>query len=120
MRLLSSRIHGILDYLVSAFVIASPWVLGYTRGGAETYFPIAVGFFGIIYSLLTRYEFGLYPVISFRVHLYLDLLSGFLLAVSPWMLSFDAEVYVPHVIMGGIEILAMLLTDPSSAVKSRT
>jgi hypothetical protein len=36
MKIIPTRVHGMLDYLVGALLIVVPWVLGFTRGGAET------------------------------------------------------------------------------------
>ena len=36
MRVLPTRIHGIVDWLLGALLIALPWLLGSPRGGPET------------------------------------------------------------------------------------
>ena len=40
MRFVPTRIHGIADWLLGALLIALPWLLGFARGGAETYLPV--------------------------------------------------------------------------------
>jgi phosphoglycolate phosphatase-like HAD superfamily hydrolase len=48
----------------------------------------------------------------------LDIVVGLLLAVSPWLLRFSHEVWLPHLLFGVFEILLALLTrqDPRSKV----
>ena len=110
MRFIPTRIHGVLDYLVGALLIAAPYLFGFATGGAKQWLPMILGLGAIGYSLLTRYELGLVPVISMPGHLWLDALSGALLAVSPWLFGFSGEVYAPHVLVGLFEIGAALMT----------
>jgi hypothetical protein len=114
MKVINTRVHGILDYLVSLILIASPWVLGFSRGGAETWVPVALGVAAILYSLITSYELGVARMLSMRTHLGLDIASGIVLALSPWIFHFSDLVYMPHLIFGILEIGVALMTDPST------
>lgn len=111
MRFIPTRIHGMLDYLVGIILIVSPWVLGFSEGGAETWVPVILGASAVIYSILTRYELGLFRVIPMPTHLVLDGLSGVVLATSPWLFGFADHVWVPHVVLGLFEIAAALCTE---------
>lgn len=108
---LPTRIHGILDYLMGALLIASPWVLGFHAGGAETWVPVVLGAGVIVYSLFTDYELGAVRRLPMTTHLWLDALGGVLLAVSPWVLGFDERVWIPHVVFGVLEVAAAAVTD---------
>jgi len=61
--------------------------------------------------LLTNYELGVTKGISMRTHLTLDLMSGILLAASPWIFGFSEYVYLPHLVLGILEIGASLVTS---------
>src|SRR5215213_2483256 len=100
MRFISTQVHGVLDYLVGVLLIAVPWILGFDGTGAAQWVPVILGVAAIIYSLLTRYELGMARVIPMSVHLWLDALSGLLLAASPWLFGFSDIVWVPHVVVG--------------------
>ena len=104
MKFIDRKTHGYLDYIVGLLLIASPWLLGFDRGGAETWVPVILGAGVIMYSLLTDYELGAARKIPFGTHLTLDILGGIFLAVSPWLFNFDEHVYLPHLIMGIMEI----------------
>ncbi len=100
MHFLSTRAHGILDYLVAAILIVAPWLMGFVAGGAETWIPVAVGLGIIGYSLCTDYEFGVRRRIQMPVHLWIDAAVGLFLMISPWLFSFDDEVWIPHLVVG--------------------
>lgn len=111
MRILSTKAHGILDYLVGVILIAAPWILGFARNGAETWVPVILGAGAIMYSLLTNYEMGVTKTISMRTHLALDIASGIFLAAAPWIFNFNDFVYLPHLILGLGEILVASITE---------
>ena len=108
---LPTRIHGLLDYLIGALLVALPWLAGFARGGAETWVPVAFGAGSLAYSAVTDYELALARRISMPTHLMLDGLGGALLAVSPWLFGFDQTVWLPHVLAGVVAIVTATLTD---------
>lgn len=110
MRFIPTRIHGMLDYLMGILLIASPWLFGFAAGGAETWVPVILGAGVILYSLFTDYELGAVRSLSMSTHLWLDVLGGAFLAVSPWLFDFDEYVYLPHLVLGILEIGAGLMT----------
>lgn len=72
--MISTRIHGVLDYLSAAALIAGPPLLGWRSGLSR---PLAAAGLGTAaYSLTTRYEWGVAGVFSMREHLALDALQG--------------------------------------------
>lgn len=112
MRFLPTRIHGALDYLMGLLLIASPWLFGFADvGGAAVWLPVILGLGALAYSLFTDYELGLVRTIPMPTHLMLDLGSGVLLAVSPWLFGFAEAVWVPHLVLGLIEVGAALMTE---------
>lgn len=99
-----------LDYVMGLLLIASPWIFDFARDGAETWIPVILGVSTILYSLFTNYELGISGKISMKTHLAIDLVSGIFLAVSPWLFGFNDYVYLPHVILGLTEVMAVLLS----------
>ncbi len=120
MRFIPTRLHGVLDYLVGALLIAAPWLLNFDRGGAETWVPVVLGVGALLYSLFTDYELGLVCRLSMGTHLGLDAASGLLLAVSPWLFGFSEFVFWPHLILGLFEVLAALTTRTRPSDLART
>jgi hypothetical protein len=120
MRFIPTRIHGIMDYLMGALLIAAPWLFDFADGGAETWIPVILGAGAILYSLMTDYELGASRTISMRTHLTLDLMSGILLAASPWIFGFSDYVYLPHLVLGILEIGASLFTKREPTHEKRS
>ena len=110
MKIIPTRIHGMLDYIVGLLLIFAPRIFGFQNGGPEDRIPVTLGVLTLIYSLLTRYEMGLFKLIPFRVHLTIDFLSGVFLAVSPWAFGFSDRVWAPHLIVGLFEIAASMMS----------
>jgi hypothetical protein len=50
MKAISTKVHGVLDYLVGIILIAAPWLLNFYRGGAESWVPILLGIGTVMYS----------------------------------------------------------------------
>ncbi|HEX7119359.1 MAG TPA: SPW repeat protein [Longimicrobiales bacterium] len=120
MRFIPTRIHGILDYLMGALLIALPWLLGFAAGGAATWVPVVLGAALIVYSLLTDYELGVVKVIGMTAHLWLDAIGGLFLGLAPWIFGFEelgppAEAFW---LLGFIEIAAALLTRTAPSYRA--
>ena len=107
---MNTRTHGILDYLVGALLIVAPWLLGFRDNDAATWSAVIVGALTITYSLFTDYELSLSRIIPMGTHLALDYAGGIFLAVSPWLLGFAEYVYLPHLIVGLLEIGVAAMT----------
>jgi hypothetical protein len=116
MRFIPTKVHGVMDYLMGILLIASPWLFDFNRGGMETWIPVILGVGALVYSVMTDYELGLTRTLTMPTHLTLDLISGILLAASPWIFGFADYVYLPHLVLGIVEIGASLMTkrEPSN------
>ena len=110
MKIISTKTHGIVDYMMGLLLIASPWIFNFATGGAEQWIPIILGASALVYSMMTNYELGVFKAISMKTHLNIDLMSGILLAASPWIFGFSDKVTTPHLILGLLEIGAALMT----------
>lgn len=113
MRVISTRAHGMIDYLSGGMLLSAPSLLGLTEVPASARVFRLAGGGAALYSLLTDYELGAVRVLPMPVHLAMDAASGALLASSPWLLGFAKEGprhWVPHVLAGATEILAASTT----------
>ena len=117
--MISTKTHGVLDYLVGILLIAAPFILGFAGNNTATMVPVILGAMTIVYSLITRYELSLINIIPFKVHLGIDFLSGLLLAASPWLFGFHEEVYLPHLVVGIIEIIVVALSKKPTDLNRR-
>lgn len=116
--MIPSKVHAVLDYLMGMILIAAPWLLGFADNTAATILPVVLGASTLVYSLFTDYEYSIVRMIPFKAHLTLDFASGVLLLVSPWLFGFSDRMYLPHVILGAIEIGAVLMTKPKPVTEA--
>jgi len=110
MRFLSTKVHGLLDYLGGITIVLSPFLFWTTAMEADLWVPVIMGAALILVSVWTDYEWGAFKSISMRSHLAIDTIAGVLLAASPWLFGFADVVYWPFVIFGLFEIGSALIT----------
>ena len=119
MRFVSTRVHGVLDWIMAPLLIALPWLAGFAHGGAETWLPVLLGVVGLVVTFFTDHELGVVRKIPMVGHLWVDGLGGLLLAASPWLFGFSEQVWLPHVALGLTEFVAALVTKTTPAGAAR-
>jgi hypothetical protein len=112
MKFISRKLHATLDYLSALILIAAPFIFGFD--GTAKWVAILVGVMIVVMSMLTDYEGGMVRTIPMSVHLTADVVAGLFLAASPWLFNFSEQVYLPHLIMGVLEVGAGLFTVSKS------
>jgi hypothetical protein len=123
-RMIPTKIHAGMDYMVGLLLIVSPWLFGFAgESTAATWIAVLAGVAMLGLSAITDYEGGLLArLIPMRTHLMADAGLGLLLAVSPWLFGFADEgtnAWLPFVVIGLGEIAAAATTDPEPAIRSR-
>jgi len=114
MKIISRKVHAMLDYIVGILLIAAPWIFGFSDVQAAKWVAIIVGLMVLVMSMITDYEGGGKKMLSMGGHLTMDVIAGIFLAASPWLFGFSDEVYLPHLIVGILEIGAGLMTERAS------
>jgi hypothetical protein len=110
MKFISPKNHGIIDYLVVLFLLASPSYFGFT--GVLATFTYALGGVHLALSIFTKYTLGLIKVIPFPVHGTIEFIAGIILIVLAYTLfkdNTDGKLY--YVIFGTVVLLTWLVTD---------
>ena len=119
MRFLPTRVHGIVDWLLGALLVALPWLLRLDRGAPEAWIPVGLGAAGLLVTFFTDHEFGVVRRIAMPAHLAVDAAAGALLAVSPWLFGFADRVWLPHLLLGLTEFAAAFVTHTAPADRVR-
>ncbi len=124
MKFLPTKIHGILDYIVGIALILAPMIFGFSDvGGVAVALPQILGIGLIVYSIFTNYEWGLVKVLPMSYHLVVDFVAALLLAVSPWLFGFsdeDANAWLPHVVVGIVVILVVLVSQSKPGTEAKS
>jgi hypothetical protein len=76
LRLIPTRVHGVIDYLTSGTLLGAPELLRLKDVPSAALSLRLSGAKAAAYSLLTDYELGLVRVLPMPVHLALDAASG--------------------------------------------
>jgi len=121
-KFIPTKVHGALDYIVAIALIFAPWLFGFSQvGGAAVIIPMVLGAGLILYSLFTKYEWGLIKVVSMPYHLIIDVVASLLLIASPFLFGFYNmdmwNVWVPHVAVGVAVILVVIFSQTQPAVE---
>ena len=109
---ISTKTHGVLDYLTAGTFFALPRLLGWSRSLTNAMTAIAATKLG--YALLTRHELGAVKLIPMKAHLALDGAVGASLCALPFVLDeddVDAGAPAALVSLGLFDIAAAPLTQ---------
>ena len=112
-RVIPTRVRGLLDYVAGGVNLAFPRVLGLHDAPWAATVPRIDGVAGVAYSLITDYELGLLRALPVPAHLAFDAAKGFLMALSPWLFGFarnGTRYWLPHVLMGTADVVAAVTT----------
>lgn len=108
-KLIPTRIHGVLDYLTGLALIAIPLLFNWPQPEATIFMVLGAG--ALVYSLITRYELGVFKLLPMPAHLVLDLLSGLFLVAAPFLGLARGDLQGWFWGFGLFEIAAALLTS---------
>src|SRR5436309_7130188 len=119
MALISTKLHGVLDYAGGAGSLAAPKLLRDRRAGILL---AATGAGTLATSSLTDYEVGVVRKLPMRVHLLADAGTGALLLAGAYLLrrgKSKALDWAPLVVVGITEIAAAALTERQPGDRGR-
>lgn len=111
-----TKVHGLLDYIVGIALFFAPMIFGFSNvGGVAVIIPMVLGVGLILYSLFTKYEWGLIKVLGMPYHLIFDVAASLFLLASPFIFGFYTmapNVWVPHVVVGITVIIVVIFSKP--------
>jgi hypothetical protein len=106
----------VIDYLAGAFLIAAPWLFGFSTLTEPRLLFLIAGVVLIAYSLLTKTYFSVARWIPLGAHMTLDTVLGIALILAPSLLSYRTRLtegqYVAHVVIGIGLVGFVALTRP--------
>jgi hypothetical protein len=115
---ITTKTHGMLDYLSVPTLLILPRALHWGEKMTNLLTGAALGVLG--YSMMTRYELGIFKVLPMKGHLAMDMVSGAMLAAAPFLLLDEQERSGTMIGMllgiGAFEIAAANLTQPQPSL----
>lgn len=115
---LSPKQHAWLDYLTVIIFAMAPMALGLS--GAAAVLSYLLAGVHLLVTLLTAFPGGMWPVIPFRLHGFIELAVGPALLVVPWLLGFAGIAQMFYSAMGVVVLLVWSITGYSEAPKTVT
>ncbi|MDB5131022.1 MAG: hypothetical protein JWR02_771 [Mucilaginibacter sp.] len=110
MKIISPKIHGIIDYLVVVFLLASPSIFGFM--GHAALFTYALAGVHLLLTLLTNYSAGAIKIIPLPVHGLIEFIVGLLLIIMSFtLLNNHPDVKLFYTIFGAVILVTFLITD---------
>ncbi|HEX8266905.1 MAG TPA: hypothetical protein VF596_15995 [Pyrinomonadaceae bacterium] len=118
---ISRQMHAATDYAYAAFIAAAPELIGYKNEETAAGLSRAVGGEVLLASLMTRYELGLVPAMSFKAHLTADVVVGLLTMTAPWLFGFSDNRQARNTFLGfgAFSVMAGLLTEQREMSENR-
>ena len=83
--MITSRVHGILDYITVLIFALAPSLFTLSEAGALLAYTLAI--VHLLMTILTGFSSGLIKIIPFQFHGYVELIVGLLLAIAPWIIG---------------------------------
>ncbi len=118
MKIISSKVHGILDYATVVFLLAAP-TLFQMEGALSTFTYVLAG---VHFSLtaLTAFEPGLIKLIPFKLHGIIEFVVAIALAgVAIWFKSNDNELGLYFYLSLAIVIMIVFLLTDFRTIKNQ-
>jgi hypothetical protein len=110
-KIITPTVHSVIDYAAIVVLVIAPSVFG--LGGVFAYGAYGLAVAHFILTITTRFDGGMFSVLSLRVHGLLELLIALGLIVSPWIFQFaDMVVERNFFLLFGIVLFGVwILTD---------
>jgi hypothetical protein len=111
MKIISPKLHGILDYVVVAAFAMAPAVLGLTGLAAVISYALAV--IHLLLTLVTAFPLGAVKIVPLPLHGAIEFVVSIALVGLPWILKFAQDATARNFYVGaGVVVFAVwLVTD---------
>ena len=115
LRVLTPRIHGLLDYAAAVGLIVLPFVLNLGATSTVALWLSVLGGVGLIgYSLLTDYPYGVFRALPFQAHLVVDLAAAAAFIAAPFVFGWQGLTAGYYFVMAAGVLAVVGLTDPTA------
>lgn len=114
---ISRTAYGVLNYLLSALLIASPWLFKFNlvASSAAILMPLIMGWLQFIMSAFSESPtgFSFLKVFPIQMQNCVDILMGSFLLALPWTYAFSHDVFWPHFLLGAALMIKGIFAEQS-------
>ncbi len=116
MKFVTKRMHAYLDYPVAIALMGLPFLLGLgATNSMALHLSVATGIAALLLTLLTDHHLGVYRIIPYQWHLYVDFAVGVVFVLAPFVFSFEGIDAYYYWVNGGA-VLTVVSLNKSEAV----
>ncbi|MGH7489649.1 MAG: hypothetical protein ACRD16_10730 [Thermoanaerobaculia bacterium] len=114
MKIISARVHGVLDYAVVGLFLIAP--KGFHLSGVPSTMAYVLAAVHLGLTLLTKFPGGLLKLVPLSIHGGIEFIVSLGLMASPWILSFsaDSNAQLFYISTGALVFIVWLFTDYKS------
>lgn len=118
MKPINPVVHGVIDYMASAFLLLAPSIFGLV--GVPATILYVIGTLQLLMSLMTAYPLGLFKTIPFTVHAGIEASAAVFMIIAPWLFGFNMVPVIRNLyVLSGLAVVAVWsLTDYYNMYKS--
>ena len=111
MNIISSHVHGYLDYVTVVVFLLAPTLIGLTGFPAQLAYALAA--IHLVMTLVTDFPLGVVKLIPFTIHGWIERVVGPVLVLVSFIPGFASNTAAQafYLVMGVVIILVGLLTD---------
>jgi hypothetical protein len=115
---ISRAVHGLLEYLAGALLVASPFLFGFDTGKAKAV-AVVMGVAVIALAAATAGPPGLIDQIALPTHAVLDYVVAAILIASPFLFGFTADS-APTALLIVLGVVYLLISIATRYLPART
>ena len=111
---ISRPMHGFTDYTYVPFTYYAPELVGFTKNLTANILCKALSSGILASSIFTRAEWGVFPKMSYKKHLLIDVIGGATALAAPFLFGFakNKKARNTFFVMGVFGLMAGLLSKP--------
>ncbi len=119
---ISTKFYGVLNYLIGAALMLTPWYIHDSNGiliykepavGAALFLPLIIGWLQLVMAFFSNNSHGVIRQFPLQMHFFQDVLVGSFLFASPFVYGFSDLIWWPQVVFGGLLVILGLFTHKS-------
>ena len=111
---ISTAFYGFFKYLLSIFLIVSPWVFNLVDiSSAALLIPMYFGWLQLIMTIFVDTEASPIRQFPIQMNMVVDVIMGFFLFVTPWVYGFSDRARWPEVLLGATLLFLAFFTKKS-------
>lgn len=117
MKFITKKIHAFLDYPVAIALIVFPFLLGLGDSNPlALQLSVAAGIAALILTLLTNHQLGMFKIVPYKGHLFVDFIVGLTFVLAPFIFSFNGIDSFYYWINGGTVLMVVSLHKPEEVI----